>query len=71
MDSEILKHLSPMRIFANKESEFFIPQHWIKEEGRLPRKIKGCTHYVKAGPNQREIYTEYFNPDFLIDVRGK
>jgi hypothetical protein len=67
MEPEIEKLFSPMRVFADKQGEFFIPVSWIKEEGRLPRKKKGCTHYVKAGPNDKEIYTHYFNPDFLID----
>ena len=63
---EVMKQFGPMRVFANSKGEFYLPDHWIKEEGKLPRKKNGCTHYVKAGPNEKEIRIHYHNPD-LID----
>lgn len=65
MDQKSIKSLHPMRIFANKQGVFYLPINWIKDEGRLPRKKNGCTHF---GPNEKEIYTHYHNPDLLDDM---
>lgn len=62
---EAMRLFGPLRVFANKYGEFYLLENWIKEEGKLPRKKKRCTHYVKAGRNEKEVHTYYHNPDFF------